>query len=302
VITVRRYRSYFWPAVLILIGVVAFLVNSGVISSDRLNLLFDLWPVILIVIGLELLARRALPGQNGDVAAVLIVLLAAGGAIAYVALAPNPTTSGKLDSHAALGNLDHATLEIDAGAANITVTGTSSLEGDLYHATVSYSGAKPEINLDRSNGSLTISQGNTGFGVFQTRRFTLDLQINSSIPWTITSNGGASTEAFNLASVPLKSMDINTGASREDITLGPPSGVVPITINGGALTVNLHRLAGAGVSVSVSGGAVSLDFDGRQHRAIGSADDSSGSGADMYRVEVSGGACTVKVDTAAVPS
>jgi hypothetical protein len=300
-ITVRRYRSYFWPAVLILIGVVAFLVNSGVISTDRLSLLFDLWPLILIVIGLELLARRALPGQNGDVAAVLIVLLAAGGAVAYIALAPNPSTSGKLDSHAALGNLDHAALEVDAGAANITVTGTSSLEGDLYHATISYSGSKPEINLDRSNGSLTISQGNTGFGVFQTRRFTLDLQINSSIPWKITSNGGASTETFNLAGVSIGSLDINTGASREDITLGPPAGIVPVTINGGALTVNLHRLAGAGVSVSVSGGAVSLDFDGRQHHAIGSADDSSGAGADMYRVEVSGGACTVKVDTAAVP-
>lgn len=298
-ITVRRYRSYFWPAVLILIGVVAFLVNSGVISSDRLSLLFDLWPVILIVIGLELLARRALPGQNGDVAAVLIVLLAAGGAIAYVFLAPNPATSGKVDSHAALGNLDHATLEIDAGAANITVTGTSSLEGDLYHATISYSGPKPEINLDRSNGSLTISQGNTGFGVFQTRRFTLDLQINSSIPWTISSNGGASTEAFNLASVPLKSMDINTGASREDITLGSPSGVVPITINGGALTVNLHRLAGTGASVTVSGGAVSLNFDGRQSHAIGDLQESTGSGTDMYRVEVSGGACTVTMDAKA---
>jgi hypothetical protein len=301
-ITSRRYRSYFWPAALILIGVVAFLVNSGVISTDRLSLLFDLWPVILIVIGLELLVRRAVPGQNGDVAAVLIVLLAAGGAIAYIALAPNPITSGKVDSHAPVGNLDHASLEIDAGAANITVTGTtSSLGGDLYHATISYSGAKPEISLDRSDGSLTISQGNTGFGVFRTQRFMMDLQINSSVPWTITSNGGASTETFNLAGVPLKSMDINTGASREDITLGSPSGVVPITINGGALTVNLHRVAGAGVSVNVSGGAVSLDFDGRQHHAIGSADDSSGSGADMYRVEVSGGACTVKVDAAAVP-
>jgi len=298
-ITVRRYRSYFWPAVLILIGVVAFLVNSGVISTDRLSLLFDLWPLILIVIGLELLDRRALPGQNGDVAAVLIVLLAAGGAIAYVALAPNPTTSGKVDSHAALGNLDHATLEIDAGAANITVTGTSSLAGDLYHATISYSGPRPEINLDRTDGSLTISQGNSGFGVFQTRRFTLDLQITSSIPWTMTSNGGASTETFNLASVPLKSMDINTGASRENITLGAPSGVVPITINGGALTVNLHRLAGTGASVSVSGGAVSLTFDGRQSHAIGNLQESTGSGTDTYRVEVSGGACTVTMDTAA---
>jgi hypothetical protein len=298
-ITSRRYRSYFWPAVLILIGVVAFLVNSGVLSADRLNLLFDLWPLILIVIGLELLVRRAVPGQNGDVAAVLIVLLAAGGAIAYIALAPNPSTSGKVDSHAPLGNLDHASLEIDAGAANITVTGTSSLEGDLYQATISYSGAKPEINLDRSDGSLTISQGNTGFGMFQTHRFTMDLQINSSVPWTIASNGGASTETFNLASVPLKSMDINTGASRENITLGAPSGVVPITINGGALTVNLHRPAGTGASVSVSGGAVSLTFDGHQNHAIGNLQESTGSGTDTFRVEVSGGACTVTMDTAA---
>jgi len=298
-ISVRRYRSYFWPAVLILIGIVALLVNSGVISTDRLNLLFDLWPVILIVIGLELLARRAIPGRNGDVAAVLIVLLAAGGAIAYVALAPNPTTSGKLDAHATLGNLTHAALEIDAGAANITVTGTSSLEGDLYHATITYSGPKPHVDLDRSDGTLTISQGNSGFGLFQTRRFTLDLQINAGIPWTVTSNGGASTETFQLASVALKSMDINTGASREDITLGRPSGVVPITINGGALTVNLHRPPGTGASVNVSGGAVSLTFDGHQNHAIGEVQEGSGSSADTYRVEVSGGACTVTMDTGA---
>jgi hypothetical protein len=295
-ITARRYRSYFWPAVLILIGVVAFLVNSGVISTDRLSLLADLWPVILIVIGLELLVRRALPGQNGDVAAVLIVLLAAGGSIAYIALAPNPSTSGKLDSHAAVGNLDHAALEIDAGAATITVTGTSSLEGDLFNAHIDYSGPKPQVNLDRSNGNLTISQGSTAFDVFQAHRFIMDLQINSSVPWTIVSNGGASTETYHLGSVSLKSLELNTGASREDITLGTPSGAVPITINGGALTVNLHRPGATGASVNVSGGAVSLTFDGRQHHAFGSAQDSSGSGADTYRVEISGGACTVTMD------
>ena len=298
--SVRRYRSYFWPAVLILIGLIALLVNAGVISTDRLNLLGDLWPVILIVIGLELIARRGLPGQAGDVAAVLIVLLAAGGAIAYVALAPNPGATGKLYSHAAIGSLNHAALEIDAGAANITVSGASSLEGDLYHATINYSGTKPEVNLDRSDGTLTISQGNSGFGVFQTRRFTLDLQINSSIPWTISSSGGASTETFKLASLPLTSIDINTGASREDITLGTPSGVVPIKINGGALTVNLHRPAGTAASVSVSGGAVSLNFDGRQNHGIGDLQQSTGDESDMYRVEVSGGACTVTMDTNAV--
>jgi Domain of unknown function (DUF5668) len=297
-VSVRRYRSFFWPAVLILIGVFALLVNSGVITTDRLSLLADLWPVILIVIGLELLSRRALPGQSGDVAAVLIVLLAAGGAVAYVALAPNPGTTHTLDYSAAVGNLDHASLEVDAGSANITVGGTKAvvLGSDLYHAHITYSGPKPDVSFDRSNGRLQISQSNSALA-FRISRFTLDLQISSNVQWKITSNGGASTETFNLGNVPVGSLDINTGASREDITLGLPTGIVPITINGGALTVHLYRPPGTGAAVAVSGGAVSLDFDGRQHHAIGNVQDSTGSGADMYRVEVNGGACTVTMDT-----
>jgi hypothetical protein len=295
--TVRNYRSFFWPAVLILVGVFALLVNSGVVSTDRLSLLGDLWPLILIVVGLELIVRRGVQGSAGDIAAVLIVLLAAGGAIAYVALAPNPSATGKLDSSAAIGNLDHASLEIDAGAATITIDGSTSLQGDLYRAHIEYSGPKPQVNLDRSNGSLQISQGSSSFGVFQTRRFTLALQVNAGLRWSFTSNSGASTETYKLAAVHVGSIDINTGASREDVTLGKPSGIVPITINGGALTVHLHRPAGTGASVRVSGGAVSLDFDGHQKHAIGSVEGTTGTQADMYRVDVSGGACSVTMDT-----
>jgi hypothetical protein len=299
--TTRHYRSFFWPAVLILIGVFALLVNAGLVSTDRLSLLGDLWPLILIVIGLELIVRRGVQGSAGDVAAALIVLVAAGGAIAYVSLAPNPGTTNKLDSSAAVGSLDHASLEIDVGAATITVEGSTSLGGDLYRAHIEYSGPKPDVNLDRSNGTLKISQGNGGF-VFQSRRFNLAVQVNPSVPWTITSNGGASTETYRLAAVHVTSIDVSTGASREDITLGRPAGIVPITVNGGALTVHLHRPAGTAASVQVSGGAVSLDADGEQHRGIGSVGWSSAgsvSGSDAYRVEINGGACTVTMDATA---
>jgi hypothetical protein len=292
---VRRYRGFFWPAVLILAGVVALLANAGFISSDRLALLVDLWPLVLIVIGLEIIARRRLQGASGDVAAVLIVLVAAGGAVAYVALAPNPGATHTLDRTAPLGSLSHAAVEVDVGAATITIGGDSSLGGKLYQAHIVYSGRTPDVSV--SNGTLNISQSNNGFA-FQARHFTLDLQLNAGIPWKITSNGGASTETYKLAAVHVSSMEINTGASREDITLGPPSGAVPITINGGALTVNIHRPPGAGTAVSVSGGAISLDFDGVQHHAIGSLHAEVLTGPDAYRVEVNGGACTVKVDAA----
>jgi hypothetical protein len=294
----RHYRGFFWPAVLILIGVIALLANAGVISTDRLELLTDLWPLILIVIGLEIIARRAFQGAAGDVAAVLIVLIAAGGALAYVALAPNPGATHTLDASAPLGTLSHAAVEVDVGAATITMSGSSSLEGRLYQAHIEYSGSKPDVSLDSSNGTLNISQTNNRF-LFQARHFKLALQLNPSLPWTITSNVGASTETYNLAAVRVSSIEINTGASREDISLGPPSGAVPITINGGALTVHLHRPPGVGTSVRVSGGAISLDFDGHQQHAIGSLSDESTTGPDLYRVEVNGGACTVTMDATA---
>jgi hypothetical protein len=285
--------------VLILIGIVALLVNVGIISSDRLSLLVDLWPLILIVIGLEILARRSLQGAAGDVAAVLIVLIAAGGALAYVALAPNPATAQALDSSASVGNLEHASLQVDVGSARISIDGAAA-EGELYRAHIDYSGPKPSVKLDRSSGRLEISQGNTSFGVFRSRNFILNIHLNPSLPWSIASNSGAATDTFQLAHVNVRSIELNTGASREDITLGKPTGIVPITVNGGALTVHLHRPAGTPASVKVSGGAVTLDADSQHYRGIGSQSwQSTGyeGAADAYRVEVNGGACTVGIDT-----
>src|SRR5207247_1651916 len=78
-----RYRSFFWPALLILAGVVALLVNTGQIPVERLARIIDLWPLILVVIGLELIVRRTVHGVAGDVAAALLVLLARGGAVGH---------------------------------------------------------------------------------------------------------------------------------------------------------------------------------------------------------------------------
>ena len=72
----------------------------------------------------------------------------------------------------------------------------------------------------------------------------LDIHLNPSLPWSINGNSGAAPDTFQLAGLNVRSIELNTGASREHITLGKPSGIVPITINGGALTVHLHRPAG----------------------------------------------------------
>lgn len=291
-----RYRSFFWPGLLILAGLIALLVNTGAIPVDRLYELINLWPLILIVIGLELIVRRSLHGASGDVAAALIVLLAVAGAAGYVAASPNPSATHTLDTAGPVGSLDRASLEVDVGAAQISMTGSADIGSDLYRAHVEYSGAKPAVDFNQSTGKLRISQSSA---LFQPGSFNLSLTMNTSIKWTVTEDSGATRDTIDFSRVHVRSLTLDTGASRDDITLGPASGTVPVEINGGALTVHVHRPTGVPASIAISGGAVSLDADGRSSHAVGdltyASPDFSGA-ADRYQIKVDGGACTVTLD------
>jgi cell wall-active antibiotic response 4TMS protein YvqF len=289
-----RYRSFFWPAILILAGVIALLVNTGRIPVERLGLFIALWPLILIVIGLELIVRRNLHGVAGDVAAALIVLIAIAGAAGYVIVAP-PAATRTLDSSADVGSVRNATLEINVGAANITLGGTTE---KLYTAHIEYNGAQPAVQFDSDGGVLRIDQQSQGFTPFQGSALTVNLDLNTSVDWSIEENTGAVRAAMNLAQLHVTSLHINSGASTDDISLGPTSQVVEVKINGGAVTAHVHRPAGTDVKVDVSGGFVNLVVDGKTYHGIGSAGNGTELGASGYDIKVNGGACTVTVDTA----
>ena len=298
----QRYRSFFWPAVLILAGVVALLVNTGQLSVDRIYQLLNLWPVVLIVMGLELIVRRSMHGPAGEVAAALIVLVAVVGAVAYVTLTPNPAATSSRDYSGQVAGLSQATVEIDVGAATIAISGSGGLGSDLYRAHVEYSGPTPQVTFDRTSTVLKIDQPNSGVFGLQSRKFALTLQLNQDVVWNLTENSGATNDTWRLGSTHVLGITVNTGASREEITLGPPPDIVPVEINGGALTVRLHRPSGTAASVTVSGGASSLMADGRNMHAIGdiSYESPDFSGASTgYRIHINGGACNVSLDTSA---
>jgi len=296
----RHYRSYFWPVVLIVIGIFALLVELNVISADRLYRLADLWPLILIVIGLELIARRTLQGSAVDIAAVLILVIAGVGAIAYVSAGPAiPGGTHTLTASDEAGSLTAASLDVEVGAADLTVVGDTAMGPDLYRAVLTYSGPRPAVTLDKATGELRISQQGE-FGIFGSRHLAIELHISPAVTWSFSLNSGATNATFHLTNVKVSSIESNTGAVRLDITVGPPKGIVPISANGGALTVRVHRPIGTEVSVQVSGGAVNLTADGHHTGAIGSASWQSvgyAGASDAYAIEVNGGACTVTVDT-----
>jgi hypothetical protein len=296
-----RYRSFFLPAVLILVGILALLVNTGQVPVDRLFQLLDLWPLILILIGADLVIRRTVHGTAGEVATAVILILAIVFAAAYVTVAPNPSATQAMDTKDDVGGLSEATVQIDTGGATVTITGSTELGTDLYHSHIDYSGPKPEVALDRETGRLRISQSNANFLTLRNRRFALNLQLNPAVQWSIEENSGASTNTIDVLQLHIAAITLNGGASRDEITLGPPTGIVPVSINGGSVTVRIHRPSGVAASVAVSGGAITLNADGRNMHGIGDLSYQSpgfGGAKDAYRIEVNGGACNVTLDSA----
>jgi len=293
-----RSRTYLLPALFILVGLLALLVNLGVISTDRLYRLADLWPLLLVVLGLELLVNRArLPSAVETTASVLIVAVALAGAALYVALGPAiPGGTHEMSTSIPGGGVQQASLELDVGGSKVHVQGSTSLDQDLLQAQITYSGPQPSVTFDRDTGRVVVSQ-NGRFGYFGPASFAMDVQLNIGVRWSFAIHSGASDDTYDLANVNLAAVEIDTGASTEDITLPHPTGVVPLKINGGALTVRMHRPPDAGASVKVSGGAVSLNFDGDRASAVGSVSHSTGSDTDRFDVSVNGGTCNVTMDT-----
>jgi hypothetical protein len=296
-----RNRALLWPAILILVGVLALLVNLGAIPTDRLYRLADLWPALVIILGLELLVNRArLPPAVDVTASVLIVAVAIAGAGLYVALGPPiPGGTHTISFSEPLEELQQATLEVDAGSSNLNVQGGStSVINDLFQAEITYTGPAPTVRVDRGNPARVVIEQNGHFGFFGHQSIHLAIQLNSSVRWNLAVHSGASQDRYLLSTFQVGSVEIDTGASTEDIDLPHPSGTVPVKINGGALTVHLHRPSGTAASVKVSGGAVRLDFDGDVTNAVGSASHSTETSGDMNEVSVNGGSCNVTMDVA----
>ena len=127
----------------------------------------------------------------------------------------------------------------------------------------------------------------------------MTVRLNSSLRWRVTMNSAASTDHLDFSAIKLSGVDLNTAAGHDDVTLGPPTGIVPVTFNGAAMTVNVHRAAGIPVSIAVSGAGISLNADGQHRSGLGELNYSTsdfGGAQDAYRIEVDGAACAVTLD------
>ena len=299
-----RNRGLLVALLLIAIGIIVLLANTGVLSQQALERLGDLWPLLLVILGLQLILNHTLPRRQATLiglGATAIIVIAA---LAYAALAPAaPFGTRQAESSHSIGGLTAATLDLSYGGATAEIQ-AATLGESLYQAHVDYPGSEnpPAISLDRESGTLAIRESSTfsPFHLFGSARRHALVTLTDRIPWTIQIGGGATNLRLDLRHVRLVKLRVSGGADQVDAQLPSPKGTVRIEVSGGASNLTLRAPAGSQWHVAVSGGASALTINGSSFGGIGDFErQSPGYAAATVRVDIqiSGGASHIDLRT-----
>lgn len=281
----ERPRSFILPLLLIVAGAALLLANSGLLSEGAGWRLVELWPLLLVMLGIQLVVSRLFEGRTASVVALVAVGVVALGGLVYVVAGPERTgTYTTFSAGAPLEGATSATLTLDTAGSRVALA-TDSPSDQLYQASVDYAGAAPRIV--RSGADVRITSGPATGWNWNRKSDVMRISLNPSVAWTVVINGAGVSITGDLGAASLRSLTLNGAGARADLALGAPSGVVPV------------RLAGVGSEITVSvpaGTEYRMTSDGLATSITGTPETPGwAAAADRYDISASGVAAKLTV-------
>jgi hypothetical protein len=279
----------FWPLLLITIGLVFLLVNFGFIPGVTAKSLLNLWPLLLILAGVDLAIGRRWPlaALGIDVAVI---------ALGLALLATQPTfvggpfftigdgVGGERDVTVARQNVTSLSLDLNGGAGRFQVSGGSTMLVEAHSANEDLRLRRSDTDRGGAHADVRIDQnGNRRVG---STTIDVEARIASDVETTLSVDGGAGEFIIDLRDVKLTSADINVGAAQLTLTLPKPAAAVTIDVNAGASSIVIEVPEGVEARVTTTGALLTLRSSNSRLTASGSAAETSGYGTATARVTV----------------
>ncbi|MFW5713045.1 MAG: LiaI-LiaF-like domain-containing protein [Brevefilum sp.] len=298
----KSSRSFFWPVILLGAGVIWLLTNLGIIPTENLWILFQLWPVLIIMIGLDVIFSRSLPGLGA-----LLALLLIGGVVYILLMGGDLALAEKPEAQTETFTVAAEETNTASFALNLTThpAFVNALEGsnNLIDARIGHFG---NVELTVTGGEekqITLEQ--TGVVGWLTwllpeaeQELIWDVRLNPEVPFDLDVDGSTGEAELDLSEISLENFRFNasTGAStiifpassagyeaRIDGSTGsidillPAEGNLTLQLNGSTGHIRLNVPEGAALQVEVlrggTGDVVRPDWlmkvEGREDRDEG---------------------------------
>ncbi len=293
--------------VVVFIGVFILLDNLGIFNFDWLGVVY-FWPVLIILIGVNILLPKKMEGQILSIMATVIVLLF----FAYQGLKTSGSKwnsirgeeiSSENNQLSLLSRdydekVDYAKLNIEGGAVEYTISETSSKLIDI-EANSSFSSFSLSSILTDGKAVLDFTQK----GTEEITRKRLKTENKASIRlhqapiWDINLEIGAGSANFDLKAFKIRNISIDGGVSAIKMTLGMPAEEISkIDFEGGLSSLDIQIPTQAGCVIYVESALSSLKFPGFVKQVDGSylSDNYNGS-SKKFEIKLENGLSSIKV-------
>ncbi|MFM2124481.1 MAG: hypothetical protein RL328_932 [Acidobacteriota bacterium] len=198
--------------------------------------------------------------------------------------------------HFDLDNSEVLHLNLKMGAGELHVDGGSKYLADADF-TYNIAAWKPLVSYHStgSRGDLDISQpdGPTALGDVDYR---WDVRLNDRRQTDIVAKLGAGSVRMNLATLPLRSVEVSMGAGELKMDLrGNPAKSYDVRIQGGVGSATIYLPKSVGISATAQGGIGSIDVDGLEERNGRWVNPSQLDSPVTIRLDVKGGVGEIKL-------
>lgn len=265
-----RRGNLFWGAVLVLLGLLLFIDNIGILEIQVWRIF---WPLLLIVVGVWFLigylrGPQTLPVETVDF--------------------PRE-------------NAETADIKLSHGAGRFTIKDGSQPESLLYG---SFSGGvKHSLRRDQNAVQLSLNvkdpsvfwwgPWNWGSGV----GLNWDLNLNPDVACNLEIKAGAGELIADLTGLKVKELRLDTGASSSIVDLPENAGLTNVKISAGAASVKLNVPMNVAARIKVSGGLMGATIDRERFPKVGDVyvSDNFESAENKVDVKVDMGAGSVTI-------
>ena len=253
------YRSLFWPVVLIGVGVVALLGNLDILSRANIVVLFRLWPLLLILIGIDIMFGRRSPAV-GAVIGIGAVALVIGLMLVGPSLGLGDDGEVKTDIFAEpIGETTSARVSLDLSSGPTEISALSD-SNDLIEAQVKYIGKiEFDVRGEREKSISLRRRDDFGFSWFdwfdEDDEMRWDISLSPQVPLDLGVDGSSGPLALDLRELQLTGLDLDVGSGPVDGSLPATAGRYDVRVDGGSGPCELSLADGADVDLETEVGS-----------------------------------------------
>jgi hypothetical protein len=269
------YRKIFWGLLLVIIGVLFILKNTGVLFFSW-HTMWHLWPIILILWGISIIPVKDWIKLVLSLVTVLITFFA------VQQYGPkdnhkwnfewndrNDSDNNDEDNITSYNNVmsenfdsltKFADLKLNIGVGNFKIKDSTDKLIEVKHDNdnANYSmTAKAEDSLTRIDISLEKGEFNNG-----NIKNNVEMKLNPSPIWDLDLNVGAASVDFDLSGFKTRNLKIQGGASEIDLKLGAFLPLTEVKLEAGAASITVRVPESAGCEIISNTFMSSKDFKG----------------------------------------